>query len=80
MDTTERRLNLASQLEAIAENIRYAHTAQEFDTALEELYLVGRDANGYHARTANAMFAEEDRAEAEAEAYGREMYGVEAGN
>lgn len=63
MDTTARRLDLATQLERVAENIRYAHDAHDFDNALAELHLIGRDVNGYHARTLEALYAEEEAEE-----------------
>ena len=59
MDTTARRLNLALQLEAVADKLRFAHTAEEFEEGLETLHLIGRDVNGYHARTLEAMFSEQ---------------------
>lgn len=60
MDTTARRLELATQLERVSENIRYAHNAHDFDNALAELHLIGRDVNGYHARTLEAMCEAEE--------------------
>jgi hypothetical protein len=56
MDTTERRLTLASLLETVADKVRFAHTAEEFEEGLEVLHLIGRDLNGYHARTLEARF------------------------
>lgn len=60
MDTTERRLNLARHLEQLADTIRYAHNAYDFDLALDELFLIGRDVNGYHRRTVDKMYEEEE--------------------
>lgn len=64
MDTQERRAYLAKHLARLATTIREADTAQEFEMALDELHLIGRDASGYHQRTLTAMYeAEEEEAE-----------------
>jgi hypothetical protein len=60
MDTTERRVNLAKHLRQLANTISEATSAYDFDLALEELDRVGRDVNGYHARTLEAMYDEEN--------------------